>query len=138
MNITFPRGLIIDINNVPENFDEIIRNAFKDYTEYTAKEYQYQDKLSFIDRCAELLHKAEDEYDAVKAIILDNVEWELDEYGNLPDKDNFRSIDFMCECYVHGKKDMELYSHYTGGHHVDNKIMKLLERVIQIVINYED
>ena len=33
---------------------------------------------------------------------------------------------------------MCLYSHYTGEHHKDEKIMQLLYRVIKVVINYED
>lgn len=45
MIINLPRKLTVDINNIPDDFDEIIKNTFRDYTEGTAKEYTYQDKL---------------------------------------------------------------------------------------------
>lgn len=138
MKIKFPRGIEVDIDNVPEDFDEIIRNSFQEYTALTKKEYRYQDKLGFIDRCAELLHKAEDEADAVKNLILKQTEFELDEYGDFPSADDFWNLGFMEECYSEGKKDMCLYSHYTGEHNKDEKIMQLLYRVIKVVINYEE
>lgn len=137
MKIRFPRGIEVDINNVPEDFDEIIRKSFEEYTALTKKEYRYQDKLCFIDRCAELLHEAEDEADAVKNLILKQTEFELDEYGEFPCADDFWNMGFMEECYKEGKEDMCLYSHYTKDHHEDEKIMQLLYRVVKVVINYE-
>lgn len=110
MKIIFPRGIEVDTNNIPNDFDEIIRNAFEEYTALTRKDYRHHDKLSFIDRCVELLHRAGDEEDAVKSLILGRTEYELDEFGDFPSKDDFWSLDFM----------------------------KLLERVIKVVINYED
>ena len=137
MKIALPRGVVVDLDCVPMDFDETIKKAFREYTEGTAEDYMYQDKLAFIDRCAELLHKAEDEYQAVKGLILDQTEFELDEYGSLPDADDFWSIEFMETCYKAGKDDMSLYADYTGDRRTNDKIMKLLERVIKVVINYE-
>lgn len=147
MRIIFPRGIEIDTENIPDDFDEIIKKCFSEYTNGTRKDYRYQDKLAFIDRCVELLHRAGDEEDAVKTLILDRTEYELDEFGEFPDKDDFWSLDFMCDCYAHGKEDMKMYSNKyysveqcmkSGEKNLNDTIMKLLERVIKVVINYED
>ena len=54
MNVKFPRGLIIDLDNIPENFEAEIQKAFAEYTEGTNPAYMYQDKLAFIDRMCQL------------------------------------------------------------------------------------
>lgn len=133
--IKLPRGIKIDIDNIPDDFDEIISNAFQEYTEGTRKGYTYQDKLAFIDRCRELLHHSEDEEDCVMELMKGRFEYEVSECGDFPDESDFLSIDFMAECYQKGKTN--LYAHYTGDHHKDDKIMKILETVIKIVINFE-
>lgn len=49
MKVNFPRGLVFDLDNIPDDFEAQIRQAFHDFTEGTRKEYTYQDKLLFID-----------------------------------------------------------------------------------------
>lgn len=135
--VSFTRKIRVDVYDVPENFDEMILDAFKDYTHGTRKSFMYQDKLSFIDCMTKYLHKANDSVNCVKDLILRNTEWQLDEYGELPDKDEFWSLDFMADCYENGQKNASLYDHYTGDHHIDDKIMLLLVRAIKVVMNYE-
>ena len=134
MKIMFPRRIVVDVNNVPDDFDEIILDAFKDYTELTREDYTYQDKLAFIDRCRELLHHSQNEADCVMELMKDRFEYGVNEYGEFPDESDFLSTEFMEDCYREGKTN--LYAHYTGDHHVDEKIMKLLVRVIKVVITY--
>jgi len=133
--IKLPRGIKIDIDNIPDDFDEIISNAFQEYTEGTRKEYTYQDKLAFIDRCRELLHHSGNEEDCIMELMKDRFEYEVNECGEFPDESEFLSIEFMAQCYQAGKTN--LYAHYTGDHHVDDKIMELLARVIKLVMDYE-
>lgn len=146
MIIRLPRNVKIDIYNIPDNFDNIIRKTFRDYTEGTHKAYRYCDKLSFIDRCVELLHRNTASDTEVKNLIMDRTEYELDEYGEFPEKDDFWSFEFMCDCYDKGKKDSLMYSKYysqsecidSGDKHLNDKVMKLLVRIIKVVINYEE
>lgn len=138
MKINFPRGIVIDTDNIPAHFDAMIRDAFKGYTEGTAPAYMYQDKLAFIDACAVCLHGGKDSSEAVNGLIKESVSWQLDEYGQLPDKGDFLSVDFMCDCYRLGEKNAQLYDHYTGRHHTDDKIMELLYRAIKVVVDYEE
>lgn len=134
MKIEFPRNIVVDVNNVPDDFDEIILAAFEDYTEGTREDYTYQDKLAFIDRCRELLHHSQNEANCVMELMKNRFEYEVNECGEFPDKSDFLSIEIMEQCYHEGKTN--LYAHYTGDHHIDDKIMELLARAIKVVINY--
>ena len=137
MKIKLPRGIVVDINNIPENFDRMICEAFKDYTKGTNPKFMYQDKLAFIDACAYYLHGEMDGEDAVKGLIMRNTKWRLDEYGDLPGYEDFWDIGFMSECYSQGKKDAKLYDHYTGDRRTDDKIMEVLYRAIKVVMDYD-
>jgi carboxypeptidase C (cathepsin A) len=135
MKIKFPRNVIIDTDNIPQNFEDLIRASFEAYTEETAKDYTYQDKLAYIDKCRMYLHRAENTSDCVLALMKDYLEYEVTEQGEIPDKEDYLSVEFMENCYENGRTN--LYDHYTGNHHVDDKIMGLLARAIKVVINYE-
>lgn len=137
MRIRFPRGLEVDTDFIPSNFEELILESFKEFTYGTRKEYMYQDKLSWIDWSGKLLHGHPCCDDAVKKLILKNVEWELDECGELPNAEDFWNIPFMATCYEQGQKDTSLYDHFTGNTHTDEIIMSLLARAIKVVMNYE-
>jgi hypothetical protein len=43
--INLPRGLEVDIFNLPEDFKEQVEETFKEYTSGIAKAYMYADKL---------------------------------------------------------------------------------------------
>ena len=146
MIVFLPRNVRIDLDDIPNDFEAIVRKTFHDYTSGTAVAYRYHDKLAFIDRCSEIFHRSANCHEAVKTLIVDRTEFELDEYGELPDKDDFWSMEFMEDCYEQGKKDAQLYSKYysesecmqRNDKHLNDKIMKLMERIIKVVINYED
>lgn len=135
MKINFPRGIIIDTNKIPEDFEEIIRKSFEEYTAGTSKAYTYQDKLAYIDLCRKLLHKAGDAQGCVLELMKERLEYEVCECGSIPDKEDYLSTEFMEQCFESGRTN--LYAHYTGDHHEDDKIMELLVRAIKVVINYE-
>ena len=59
--VKFPLGLEVDAFNPPEDFEKQIQAKFAYYTQGTAKDFTYQDKLSFCDHIIEKLHKAGDE-----------------------------------------------------------------------------
>lgn len=42
--VKLPRGIEVDIFNLPEDFEEQIKESFRGYTAETAKEYRYCDK----------------------------------------------------------------------------------------------
>ena len=124
MLIKFCRAVEVNPNRIPDNFDEQIRAAFKDYTKETACQYRFHDKLAFCDLMSKYLHNAHNSRKAVKELISGSVEFQLDEYGELPTADEFWNMGFMEECYEKGRKDARLYDHYTGDHYVDDTIMR--------------
>ena len=58
--VKLPRGIEVDIFNLPENFEEQIKESFKGYTEETAKEYRYCDKLEDDIYCFEFMEECYD------------------------------------------------------------------------------
>mgnify|MGYP006888160128 CR=1 FL=1 len=137
--INLPRGLEVDIFNLPEDFKEQLEQAFEEYTSGTAEAYMYVDKLRFIDRCVEYLNGCKNSDDAVNSLVEEAMLSEWRNNGEIIEEDDIYSIDFMEECYRKGKEDAELNSHFgTDDHHIYDQIQKVLVRIIRVVMNYED
>ena len=110
MILKLPRDLKIDIDSIPEDLEAQAQQCFAEYTEMTNPEMMYQDKFCFIDVTIQKLHGDCDAYDSVRKLMLDFFKNELDEFGNIPDKTDYLSVDFMEHCYISGRKNHELYS----------------------------
>lgn len=76
--IKLPRGLEVDIFQLPENFDEEINRVFGEYTQETAEDYRDCDRLGFIDCCVRHINGDKDRYDVVDEKIKDFItyQWE--------------------------------------------------------------
>lgn len=132
-----PRGMMVDINKVPDDFDEGIRGAFREYTTGTSRDYTYHDKLLFIDNCVRAFHGNRDEEEAVCDLIHEAVDYKLS-VGELPDAGDYNCLEFMQDCYLQGANSQKLYSEYMQiGSREDDKIMQLLIRIIKVVIDFE-
>ena len=132
-----PRGMMVDINKVPDDFDEKIREAFREYTTGTSRDYTYHDKLLFIDNCVRAFHGNRDEEEAVCDLIHEAVDYKLS-VGELPDAGDYNCLEFMQDCYLQGANSQKLYSEYMQkGSREDDKIMQLLIRIIKVVIDFE-
>lgn len=137
--IRLPRGLEVDIFDLPEDFKEQVEQAFRAYTTGTTKAYMYVDKLGFIDRCVEYLNGDEHADDVVNSLVEEAMLSEWRNNGEIIKEDDIYCIDFMEDCYRKGKESAELISHFgTDDHHIYDQIQKVLVQVITIVMNYED
>lgn len=137
--INLPRGLEVDIFDLPEDFKEQVEQAFREYTSGTTKEYMYVDKLGFIDRCVEYLNGDEDSDDAVNSLVEEAMLSEWRNNGEIIKEDDIYNIDFMEDCYRKGKEDTKLNSHFgTDDHHIYDQIQKVLVQIITIVMNYKE
>ena len=137
--INLPRGLKVDIFDLPEDFKEQVEQAFKEYTSGTAKAYMYVDKLGFIDCCVRHINGNKDSYDVVDQKVEDYITSQWREYGLLDNKDDVYSADFMADCYAEGVRNAVLCSHFgNDDHHIYDQIQKVLVQVITIVMNYRD
>lgn len=134
--IKLPMGVKVDVFNLPEDFDDIIKRTFYEYTEGTAEDYRFCDQLIFIDHVIESITCNDDEYDKVEEICTEHLQYSMGEYGEIPDKEEYYSVEFMQECYKKGVNDTRLYQHYgSDDHHVYDAIQKAIVRIITVVMS---
>lgn len=137
--IKLPRGLEVDIFNLPENFDEEINRVFGEYTQQTSEDYRDCDRLGFIDCCVRYINGDKDRYDVVDEKVEDYITSQWREYGQLDNKDDVYGIEFMADCYAEGIRNAALCSHFgADDHHIYDQIQKVLVRIIRVVMSYED
>ena len=138
--VILPKGLTTDVYDLPEDFESKVQKAFSEFTEGTAKDYTFMDKLRFIDLASYYLHGGKDEETAVRELIHDKLDYDLDEYGTFPDESDYLSTEFMEMCYSEGRRSQRLDS--DGFKDVDSykdreQIERMLLRFIEAVIDYE-
>ena len=140
MTIILPRGLEVDLDNIPDDLEEQVQKAFSEYTEGTNPKFMYHDKLCFIDVMVKKLHGNKDSDDAVMDAMKEYLEYEVREQGHVPDSSDYLDVGFMEHCYNLGQRSMELYSHQwmpKQRKHDNDKIMKVLCRAIKAVMDFE-
>ena len=49
MNFNLPHVGVMNTEQLPENFDVYVKVSFQTYSQTTARAYQHEDKLSYID-----------------------------------------------------------------------------------------
>lgn len=138
--VILPKSLSFDVYDLPEDFESQVQKAFSEFTQGTAKDYTFMDKLRFIDLASYYLHGGKDEEKAVRELIHDKLDYDLDEFGTFPDETDYLSTEFMEMCYSEGRRSQRLDS--DGFKDVDSykdreQIEKMLLRFIKAVIDYE-
>lgn len=137
--IYLPGNVKINIFNLPENFKEIVKKTFREYTEGTREEYRYCDKLAYIDCFISKITKNNNEYRAVSELVKERFEYEWDEQSELLKEDDIYSSEFMERCYEAGRNSQRLYQCYGyDNRHIYEQIQKVVVKVITIVMNYEE
>ena len=127
--VKLPRGIEVDIFDLPEDFEEQIKESFRGYTEETAKECRYCDKLGYIDCCIKHLNGGKRSDDIVNEMVEGRILYEWRENGEIIEEDDIYCFEFMEDCYDNFGSD---------DHHIYDQIQKVLVKVITIVMNYED
>lgn len=136
--VKFPRGILVDVFNLPEDFEEQIKVSFRGYTAETAKEYRYCDKLGYIDCCIRHLNARERSDDIINKMVEGRILCRWREYGEIIEESDIYCFEFMEDCYNRGRENAELCSHFgSDDHHIYDQIQKVLVRVITIVMNCE-
>ncbi len=143
MTIKLPNRLEIDINNMPKNFAELVTESFAEYTKGTSKSFRDEDRLSYIDLCRKYIYGIKDVHfsDEVNNCIKSRFNYELEENGEIMEKEEFFSFDFMEECFSKGYRlaDKPLCIKLEDvNHHVNEELNKLMCRIIKTVMDYEE
>lgn len=138
MIIKLPWVESFDTLNLPDDFEQRVRESFGTFTTETREDYVNEDKLMYIDNLRECcLHDDTDNEEAVKKIILESEKYSLDEYGELPDRDAYWNLEFLAECYGRGKAINLRDTNYENNHHDNDKTLKVIAEIIKIVMNWE-
>lgn len=139
MKIILPRGLEVDLDNIPEDLEEQVQKCFAEYTKGTRPDFMYHDKMLFIDVMAKRAHGGKDPEDTVMDAMKDYLEYRVNACGEIPDASDYLDTGFMEHCYLLGVKSTSLYDHEfikdQGGY--DDKIIKVLCRAVKAVMDYE-
>lgn len=141
LTVSLPKGLIFDVYDLPEDFESKVQKAFSEFTEGTAKDYTFMDKLRFIDLASYYLHGGKDENTAVRVLIHDKLDYDLNEYGTFPDETDYLSTEFMELCYSEGRRSQRLDSDGfkdAESYKDREQIEKMLLRFIKAIIDYEE
>lgn len=140
MTVNLPMGMTVDVYNLPDDFEIQVQQAFRKFTSGTSKDYTYQDKLYFIDLASKYLHGGKSSEEAVRQLMHDKFDYELDDQGRFADETDYYSIEFMEWCYEEGAERQKLHSRTFEGvkNNLDREnIEEMLVRFIKAVIDYE-
>lgn len=127
--INLVRDLAVDPENIPTDFAKQVRRTFEEYTECTKPDYRHEDKLMFIDVCVKCLRGDKSEEEIVKREILEHAEFQLDEYGELPDANDYNCLEFMEQCVGAGCESAKL--HFNG---IYGNLGEAKMRVLDIIL----
>lgn len=138
MQIRLLKGIQFDINDVPENLEELVQRAFTEFTAETAKDYTFEDKLLFIDKTVQKLHGDRDPSYIANDLCMTKFKLDLAWHNHLPDPDEFIESGFLYECVAEGQRSQRMYSmDYSESRRECEKIMKILVRIITAVMLWE-
>lgn len=124
----------IDLTNPPENLEDIVCESFSKYTAETNPEFVFYDKLAYIDVLRDWLHPKSSD-NVVRDMFRDYFDYQLDENGDIPDHEDYWSMDFFESCVEAGKKP--LYAHFGNSRREEEIILRSICRIIKVVVNWE-
>ena len=139
MIVKLPMNMEVDVYNLPDDFEIQVQQAFTEFTSGTSKDYTYQDKLYFIDLASKHLHGDRKYDEAVRQLMHDKFDYELDDQGRFADETDYYCTEFMEQCYQEGAESQKLHSRSFEGvkdHHDREKIEEMLVRFIKAVIEF--
>lgn len=135
MIIRLPWVQEINTLDLPDNFDELVRESFQKFTEGTAKEYRFEDKLLYLDNIRRSYARIDNAEASVNELIMGEVRYNL-ENGEMPDAEDILSLEFMEKCYDAGFRPFR--TAYEGCYKDNEETLKVILKIIQIVVNYEE
>ena len=137
MIINLPHIDPIDTLKLPENFEERVSYSFCKFTEMTARDYLDNDKLKYIDNLRKVYTGRKEASDRIAELVGSKVMYELSENDSYPDEDEFRSFDFMCECYEEGRDESDFSKNdYERCHRDNDRTLQVIAKIIKIVIEW--
>lgn len=137
MIINLPWIEPIDTQNLPENFEELVKKSFREFTRGTNIDYRHEDKLLYLDNLRKAYLREDNTEKAVRNLVSGETVYYLEEYREMPNTEDILSVDFMETCYKEGFRPF----HDNYGEASENKVNEILSvilDIIKIVVNYEE
>lgn len=132
--IELPRNEEVDVFNIPENFDDVIRRIFAEYTDGTCAAYRDVDRLGFMDCVVRHLNGDKEEDDLVDARVKDMMAHAWDYDGEMLDEDDIFCREFMYDCCRMGQESCEIGGRYgIDDHHIYDEVHKVVARIMRVV-----
>lgn len=125
----------IDSLQIPDNFDELVKKSFEKFTEGTREEYRFEDKLLYLDNLRKHYISKKTAREAVEQLILETTMYQLDEYGEMPDKDEILSVEFMEHCYDEGFRPYR-QEYEMDSSSANKTTLKVILKIIQVIVDY--
>lgn len=143
MRIKLPWINPFDTLDLPNDFEDQIRESFKKYTRGTNTRYTWKDKMLYISQLPLLFKHATSSENVlveneVKELIHARLDYELDEEDDVLDRDDIYSFEFMCQCFIDGMKyarPLQEYEQYSSS--TNDETEKVMFRIMQIVMSWE-
>lgn len=136
MILQLPRGILLNTEDVPQDFEKQVQEAFTEYTRGTAATYTYQDKLAFIDACVNRLNEAKDSEEAVGDYLKDRFMSDL-KSGQFPEQEDYFDLCTMEDIYGMGKESQKLHKSHYDDRHQQEQIEQITLRLITAVIEWK-
>lgn len=119
----------VDLDNPPENLPDLIKDDFGKFTELTAIDFQYEDKLRYIDMIKHAAYGNKDEDEIVRENIHELVDSCLDNSGQYPDWSEIADEYFISDCVQRGREDFY-------NHDLTSRQRKIIYSMIKAVIEF--
>lgn len=144
MKIELPWIKPFDTLDLPDDFEDQVKESFRKYTMGTSTRYTWKDKMLYIIHLP-LIFKgtidlpedtiAEKE---VRDLIHRELDYKLDEADDVLDRDDIYSFEFMCQCFVDGMRYVGPFHEYESYSSSKNEeTEKVMFRIVQIVMSWE-
>lgn len=144
MKIKLPWIEPFDTLDLPDDFEDQVKESFKKFTAGTSTRYTWKDKMLYISHLPLIfknvidLSKVTIAEREVKGVIHDMLDYKLDEEDDVLDRDDIYSFEFMCNCFTYGMrymKPLQEYEPYSSSKNDETE--KVMFRIMQIVMNWE-
>ena len=144
MIIRLPWISPIDTLNLAEDFEDQVKESFKEFTKERSTDYTWIDKMMYISRLPLIFRNTTNLSDRtiakgeVKDLIHERLDYELEEEDDVIDRDDVYSFDFMCDCFTYGMRYMRpLHEYEPYSSSKNEETEKVMFRIMKIVMDWE-
>lgn len=137
MRIRLPYIEQINTECLPDNFEELVKKSFINFTKGTNKNYTFEDKLLYLDNLRKFyLRGYTDTSFEITKILGESYRQQLDDYDDVLEKEEVLSTEFMEHCFDRGFMPFrDTWDKWSSS--ANDRAHKAIVTIIKIIINFE-